>query len=98
MSLLATVYSLLFAVTLFCLHLRPDGFTGKVSYHPVIKVKTDFRSQHSAELEFALHSPVEDWTPSPHASFLEVDRKQNLRLWPVVASQLIRSPPEIQLL
>lgn len=89
----ATAYGLLFAVILFSAHLWPDGFTGKVGYDPVAKVKKEFRSYHNEGPEFPLNTAPAEWTPYLPASFLRIDRKQNLRLWPVVASQLIRSPP-----
>jgi hypothetical protein len=37
--------------------------------------------------------PPQGWIASPASQFLKVDRKQNLRLWPVIYSWLTRSPP-----
>lgn len=94
----AGLWVLFLALFILSAHWPLDGLMAKSGYYPVTKVKKDLRSHHSGGPDFPLHTVPVGWSPPLDASFLKVDRAQNLRLWPVVASQLIRSPPAIHFL
>ena len=63
------------------------------SYSAAVVVQKDVRFQHVIKAGLPLNYPPEGWIAEWGRSFLRVDRKQNLRLWPVIASGLTRSPP-----
>ncbi|MBI2090931.1 MAG: hypothetical protein HYT78_19685 [Deltaproteobacteria bacterium] len=75
------------------LHDHLDSPPGKADLIPVVKIKQVPRYEHNGEFAPPLASSVTNWVPAPHVSILRFDFKQNLRLWPVVASGITRSPP-----
>jgi hypothetical protein len=92
-SAFVALYGLLLAIFLLSVHLQLDTAIGKVSYSPIAKLNKEFRSNHGGGPELAINTSLVQWNPTIRPSFLRVDRKQNLRVWPVVAFALIRSPP-----
>ncbi|MBI2088071.1 MAG: hypothetical protein HYT78_04920 [Deltaproteobacteria bacterium] len=65
-------------------------------YAPAYQIQKDFRGNYNGRSAIAVLSETVQLSPGIHAWFLETDYKQNLRVWPVVASQLIRSPPSLR--
>jgi hypothetical protein len=63
------------------------------SYSAAVVVQKDVRIPFVVKAGLPLNFSPEGWIDERGLSFLRVDRKQNLRLWPVVASGLTRSPP-----
>jgi hypothetical protein len=63
------------------------------SYSAVVILQKDVRFQPVIKAAPPSSFPLERWIADWASSFLKVDRKQNLRLWPVVASGITRSPP-----
>jgi len=66
---------------------------------PIIKITLFDRGPklYSASAQDAALSGVSrDRTPALLRSFIRVDRKQNLRLWPVVTSEELRAPPGVR--
>lgn len=63
------------------------------SYSAVVILQKDVRFQHVIKAGLPLNFPRQGWIADWDLSFLKVDRKQNLRLWPVIASGITRSPP-----
>ena len=49
--------------------------------------------KHGTQVEPAVIGVLQDTPAVPSASFLLFDYKQNLRLWPVLAGDISRSPP-----
>jgi len=86
---------LILAVFFLFFHFHVDTSLEKVSYIPAAKIQKDLRCVHGGRPEAAFTATLMNWAPTLYPSFLRVDRKQNLLLWPVVGSQLIRSPPRI---
>jgi len=88
-ALLLALISLLFQL--------PAETVGRSSgYAPVYQIQKDFRGNYNGRSAIAVMSETVQLSPGIHAGFLETDYKQNLRVWPVVASQLIRSPPSFR--
>jgi hypothetical protein len=63
------------------------------TYSRVVILQKDFRFHHVIKSGLPLHFPPGDWVVDWSSSFFTVDRKQNLRLWPGIASGITRSPP-----
>jgi hypothetical protein len=59
----------------------------------VVILQKDFRFQHVIKSGLPLNFLPEGWVADWGSSLFTVDRKQNLRLWPVIASGTTRSPP-----
>ena len=59
----------------------------------LVKVKKDFRDHQENQTGTSLPVAGVEWVPDIPANFLRDDRKQNLRVWPVVRSDFARSPP-----
>jgi hypothetical protein len=71
-----------------------DGIYGSGAISAIGKISSKtFRLQHEARSEPAFTKWMEGELASLNPSFLWVDYKQNLRVWPVIAASLIRSPP-----
>jgi hypothetical protein len=78
----------------FCsspLPVDPGLSTG--NYSPAVILQKDFRFHHFIKSGLPLNFPRGGWVVDWTSSFFTVDRKQNLRLWPVIASGITRSPP-----
>ena len=63
------------------------------SISAAVVVQKDVRPLHVVKWGPPLDFPPQGWIAEPASQFLKVDRKQNLRLWPVIDSGLTRSPP-----
>ena len=82
----------LFALFFF-LSPSPERLRGGVSYIPVLKIHKDTRWHPSGRALVAPAAAATLLIPVFCLSFLKLDFKQNLRHWPVIASEFIRSPP-----
>jgi hypothetical protein len=83
-------------LAIFALSFQPplDGISGSKAVSAIGKISFKiFRLQHAARSESAVAKWLEGELASLNPSFLWVDYKQNLRMWPVIAASLIRSPP-----
>lgn len=88
-ALLLALISLLFQ--------PPAETIGRSSgYVPVQHIYKDVRGDHHGKTFTTVASRNVQFSPQFCASFFKTDYKQNLRVWPVVASQLIRSPPSFR--
>lgn len=67
------------------------------SISAAVVVHKDIRLQQIAKTGWLQDSPLETWIDDSGLRFVKVDRKQNLRLWPVIYTGLTRSPPPINL-
>ncbi len=77
-------------------HHSVSDLSGKPGLAPPAKVKGKTGKSLGCEdevLDLSLARMSGDLIPSPHFSFFIFDFKQNLRVWPVVASGIVRSPP-----
>lgn len=70
-----------------------EGPGVKASLTPVAKIKADQRGDYPGQYGAAAVPAARDWIPRLRDSLLRFDFKQNLLVWPVLASGLIRSPP-----
>lgn len=93
---------LLFAILFLPFDLQQDSPDATEDYIPIAKVRSmrfkiansrAWKDCQGGEVKAGLTKDLADFTPAFSQSFLGVDRKQNLLLWPVVSSGLIRSPP-----
>lgn len=71
----------------------PVEFGLSLGSYSAVVVQKDVRFHPGIKSGLALNFAPEGWIAVWGLSFLRVDRKQNLRLWPVVASGTTRSPP-----
>jgi hypothetical protein len=86
-------FLVLLALLALPLQFQYDGLSASTGIFSVGQTNlTTLLPQHKARVELA---PVADWKNQPpsNPSFLRIDYKQNLLVWPVVASDLTRSPP-----
>jgi hypothetical protein len=91
----AMARALLVAVFFLPLHLDLDQPAGKMNLFPVAKAKQDHRCAHNGQSGATIASPVATGAIVLPASLFEFDCKQDLTVWPVLASGLIRSPPAV---
>jgi hypothetical protein len=87
---------LVLAILALPLQFEPDGFpisTGIFSVNQ-INLTTVFPQQKS-RFEFAAIADAKNQAPKLNPTFLRIDYKQNLLVWPVLAGDLTRSPPYI---
>jgi hypothetical protein len=88
---------LAFAFSADILFPAPDDYPFSATTRPVIKNSLNLekppRASHDQLPANALAVGNRAYSPGFKGSFVSHDRKQNLRLWPLVAQGLIRSPP-----
>jgi hypothetical protein len=90
----AALFIALGAIFALCFQHPLDGISGSKAISAIGKISSKtFRLQHEPRSEPALAKWVEGELASLNPSFLWVDYKQNLLVWPVIAASLIRSPP-----
>jgi hypothetical protein len=90
----AALFTALVAICALSFQQPLDGFSGSKAVSAIGKISCkNFRLQHAARSEPALAKWLEGELASLNPSFLWVDYKQNLLVWPVIAASLIRSPP-----
>lgn len=90
---LAALWGLFLAALFFFLSPSLETLRGGVSSIPVFKIHKDTRWNQSSRAFVALAAAGSLLLAAFRLSSLKLDYKQNLRLWPVVASGFIRSPP-----
>ncbi len=86
-------YACVLAIFLSFAYLSIDTQLSHGSIAAVGILQKDVRLQHVVKAGLPLDFPPQAWITSSASQFLKVDRKQNLRLWPVIYSWLTRSPP-----
>jgi len=93
----AALWGALLAILFISLHSILDDIDARRSSAALgkLRAQTDkiLRCQHQNRSDLALPLVRADWKPTVPLSFLRFDRKQNLLLWPVVGSGVVRSPP-----
>jgi hypothetical protein len=87
-------YACLLAIVFSFAYLPIETPLSHGSITAAVVVHKDIRLHHPiAKSALPLDLPPQGWIAESWARFLKVDRKQNLRLWPVIDSGLTRSPP-----
>jgi len=75
----------------------PDRYEAKKSFAPLAKAYAQahktLRCCPDQRLDLAIVKTLANWPAQVSTTFLDTDRKQNLLLWPVIASGVTRSPP-----
>jgi hypothetical protein len=86
--------ALLLAILVLPLQQQPEGVASFSSMLVVgqLKIKAPL-PEHKLTFEIASLAHRLDQTPKINPSLLRIDLKQNLLVWPNIASDLTRSPP-----
>jgi hypothetical protein len=85
---------LLVAILALPLQQQPEGFSTFSSMFVVVQLKVKAAlPEQKVTFKIASVADQPDQTPKINPSLLRIDLKQNLRVWPNVASDLTRSPP-----
>ena len=84
------------AIVLSC-DWNPERYEAKKSFAPLAKAYAQAdkapRFCPDERPALAIAKTLANWPAQACPTFLDTDRKQNLRLWPVIASGISRSPP-----
>jgi hypothetical protein len=87
---------LVLAILALPLQFEPDGFPISTGIFSVKQINlTTILPQQKSRVELAAITDAKNQTPKLNPYFLRIDYKQNLLVWPVLAGDLIRSPPHI---
>jgi hypothetical protein len=87
---------LVFAILTLPLQFEPDGFAISTGIFSVKQINlTTILPQQKSRVELASITDAKNQTPKLNPYFLRIDYKQNLLVWPVLAGDLTRSPPDI---
>jgi hypothetical protein len=89
------IFPSLLLVAILALPLQqPEGFSTFSSMFVVVQLKVKAAlPEQKVTFKIASVADQPDQTPKINPSLLRIDLKQNLRVWPNVASDLTRSPP-----
>ena len=92
-------FLLLFAVFALVFHYQLEGLSSATAISSGAKNKLkSIRLQHEDRIDLGLTGRWRGELSLLDPTFLRVDYKQNLSVWPVVAGKLIRSPPSLAIL
>ena len=86
-------YASVFAIFLSFAYLPIDAPLSHGSVVAAAVFQKNVRLHHVVNSGIPIDFPPQEWIAGPTSKFLKMDRKQNLRLWPVIYSWLTRSPP-----
>jgi hypothetical protein len=81
------------AILALVCHYDFDGRSDSLGISVVKFMSKSFRSLHENRTGLPVTRDLRDQVPLSSPSFLRIDYKQNLLVWPVVATDLTRSPP-----